>query len=248
MGKRPSNRKPYTIAYLLSKQPKTLQKNRHYPEMLFYYQSSRTLQKLRMNRRCYGILQRATIKPENLANLYRTYRLPKDPFFPLFLRIKRDYRELQERRRTEKMKYIAGKMRELPEEVLSFIKYLAVFEQQYNPAGGFPLWTTRLFPVTKKLVHRYCAFSREEWITFFDEFLDLLRDRYESIDEAVTARLLASFVLGFSLREGPLVPPSEGEIKKRYRRMSKIHHPDRGGDPRYFIRLQWARETLTTPH
>src|SRR6056297_870337 len=230
MGKRPSNRKPYTIAYLLSKQPKTLQKNSHYPEMLFYYQSSRKLQKLRVNRRCYGILQRATIKPQNLVNLYRTYRLPKDPFFPLFLRIKKDYRELQERRRNGKMKYIA------------------VFEQRNNPAGGFPLWTPRLFPVTKKLVHRYCAFSREEWITFFDEFLDLLRNRYEGIDEIVTARLLASFVLGFSLREGPFVLPTEGEIKKRYRRMSKIHHPDRGGDPRYFIRLQWARETLAPPH
>ena len=38
------------------------------------------------------------------------------------------------------------------------------------------------------------------------------------------------------------------EIKKAYRRMAAIHHPDKGGDTAEFQKIQQAYETLSDPH
>ena len=39
-------------------------------------------------------------------------------------------------------------------------------------------------------------------------------------------------------------PPAE-QVVKNYRRLSKLHHPDQGGDAETFVRLKWARDTLS---
>ncbi|MDC7240820.1 MAG: hypothetical protein PQJ50_10715, partial [Spirochaetales bacterium] len=59
-------------------------------------------------------------------------RIPKDPFFPLFLRIKLDY--LDERRRIseEREKYILGKIKELPPVRRRIIRFLAEWEEELS--------------------------------------------------------------------------------------------------------------------
>ncbi len=264
MRRRTRRVRVYSLGYLLSKQPKSLQKHRYYGEMLSYYRSSSRLQKLRMSRRCYSLLQHATIKPEYLHNFYRTYRLPRDPFFPLFLRIKRDYLQERERKREEKMRYIADKMRALPPQTLACIKFLAVFEQHYNSAGNFPVWTHHMFPTTKKRVGEYAAFSQRQWIQHFQEHLERLRQRYHRLDEKTAERVLAAYVLECLPENGnhratdqarlvrpdvqadvqPDVHPDVDAALRNYRRLSKLHHPDLGGDGDLFLQLQWAKEVL----
>jgi hypothetical protein len=38
--------------------------------------------------------------------------------------------------------------------------------------------------------------------------------------------------------------PTEGEIKKQYRKLVRIHHPDTGGNPEIFIEIRQAYEQL----
>ena len=75
--------------YLLDKQPKALVRDTKYPLLISYYRSSPLLMRIRFNKRCYSLLHNAVIKPEHLENFYKTYRLPKDSFFPLFSMIKK---------------------------------------------------------------------------------------------------------------------------------------------------------------
>ncbi|MFW5711860.1 MAG: hypothetical protein ACOCZA_07920 [Spirochaetota bacterium] len=253
MRRRARRIKVYSLGYLLSKQPKSLQKHQYYGEMLSYYRSSPRLQKLRISRRCYSLLQHATIKPEFLHNFYITYRLPKDPFFPLFLRVKRDYLQERERKRQAKMQYIAAKMRTLPPQILSFIKFLAAFEQHYNSAGNFPVWTLYMFPTTKKRVREYADLTPEEWLQHFRNHLQHLQQRYRNLDESTTERVLAAYVLDCLPEQGDksetpkagLPQPDVQTVLRNYRRLSKLHHPDLGGDGALFLQLQWAKEVLT---
>ena len=253
MRRRTRRVRVYSLGYLLSKQPKSLRKHRYYAEMLSYYRNSSRLQKLRISRRCYSLLQHATIKPEYLHNFYITYRVPKDPFFPLFLRIKRDYLVERERKREAKMRYIADKMRALPPQTLTCIKYLATFEQYYNRADNFPVWTIHMFPTTKKRVREYAAFTQIEWIQHFQNHLSRLRQRYPSLDEHSAERILAAYVLECLPENGKkasalqerLLPADAQLALRNYRRLSKRHHPDLGGDGDLFLQLQWAKEVLT---
>lgn len=253
MRRRTRRIKVYSLSYLLAKQPKSLQKHRYYSEMLAYYRSSSRLQKLRISRRCYSLLQHATIKPEYLHNFYITYRLPKDPFFPLFLRIKRDYLQERQRKREEKMRYIAEQMHALPPQTLACIKYLAVFEQYYNSADNFPVWTLHMFPTTKKRVRAYAAFSQEEWIQHFQDHLGRLQQRYNKIDKSTAEQVLAAYVLECLPENGNRGAAAQDRLPqtdiqaalRNYRRLSKLHHPDLGGDGNLFLHLQWAKEVLT---
>jgi len=239
--------KSYSLGYLLSKQPKSLQKSQFYEEMLLHYRSSARLQNLRISRRCYSLLQRAVIKPEYLNNFYRTYHLPRDPFFPLFLRIKQDYLEQRRQKQEQKMRYIADKMRGLPPDTLAFIKYLAAFEQQYNRTDNFPVWTTHLFPTTKKRVNEYSSFSRTEWIALFSAHLQRLEQRYRELDELTTKRLLAAYILECLPQKNNIdrLQPDLQAAARNYRRLSKLYHPDLGGEGDFFLQLQWAKEVLT---
>lgn len=247
MRRRRRTVKVYSIAYLLSKQPKSLSRHHLYSQMLSHYRTSPRLQQLRMTRRCYSLLQHAVIKPEYLQNFYRTYRLPKDPFFPIFLRIKRDYMADRERKRRQKIEYIGTKMRELPPQPLTFIKYLAAFEEQYNGAGAFPVWTRHMFPRTKKRVREYAAFSQAEWIAHFEAHMQRLQQRYRRLDAHSAERVIAAYVLDCLPQNGNA---AAGRLDpqlaiRNYRRLSKLHHPDLGGDGNLFLQLQRAREVLS---
>lgn len=40
---------------------------------------------------------------------------------------------------------------------------------------------------------------------------------------------------------------TQGEIKKAYRKLARVHHPDRGGDPEEFKKVQNAYDCLSDP-
>ena len=244
--------KNYSLSYLLSKQPKSLQKNEYYPIMMNYFYNSPKLQNLRISRRCYSLLQHAKIEAHNLHHFYRTYRLPKDPFFPLFFKIKREYLQERQRRQDERVRYIAAAMRTLPEPILEFIKYLGRLEQRYNHSGAYPVWNRHMFPGSKKRVREYCRFTHREWIDFFRDYLGTLTERYRPLSDETAERLLACFILG-CVPQGPeesvshngLRWPDGDTVTRQYRKLSLQYHPDRGGESDMFVELKRAREVLS---
>jgi hypothetical protein len=223
--------------------------------MLHHYQLSPALQKVRFNRRCYSLLLHAKINPENLRYFYRTYRLPRDPFFPLYFAVKRNYLDEKEQRKRKKTEYIAAQMRRLPAEVLSFITFLARLEQHCNFGNHYPLWSDSLFPKTKKQVREYHRYTPGDWALFFQSYLTRFTERYRAFPSASAEKITACFLLHClpelpdpkpkqaSLPGGLQLPPAE-QILKQFRRASMLHHPDRGGSGEMFVLIQWARDVL----
>ena len=184
------------------------------------------------------------IKPEHLDNFYRTYRLPRDPFFPLFLMIKRDYLSHRRNLRRAREKYIAERVRSLPPEVRAFLKFLAEYEKYHHPRGFFPLWTRELFPSTKKRVKELSKYDQLQWLSLFRGHLDKLETCYRGVHRVNTDRILAAYLLQLELPTNGRVTSTEPEVRSAYRRLSKTHHPDGGGDGEVFVRLKCARDIL----
>ena len=79
-------------------------------------------------------------------------------------------------------------------------------------------------------------------------------DEYDKTDSTEVSRLLDSFYRRMNLcdnKRGALsilqintLNPSKIEIKKKYRKLVKEHHPDFGGEPETFIELRQAYEQL----
>lgn len=212
--------------------------------MIGHFRASQRLQRLRIGRRCYTLLNNARIHQHNLAHFYRTYRLPSDPFFPLFFAIKREY--LAERRRVqeERHRYILQQVRALPEPVLATIKYLGHLERYYNDSSRSPLWQRRLFPSSKKQVREYGRYDATDWMRCFRNHLRRLQERYGAPTDVAIERIVASFMLGIIPERIPPQRPDIPMVSRTYRKLSLLHHPDRGGDPEMFIEIKRARDTL----
>ena len=234
----------YSIRHLLLHQPKTLKRHPQYREMIAHYDASEQLRRLRFSRRCYTLLNQARIAPENLSHFYRTYRLPSDPFFPLFFAIKRSYLAERERIKEERRRYIHSRMRELPPVIRLQIKYLGYLERYYNAAGLSPVWQKRLFPTSKKRADMFQHLTPVEWQRLFRDHLALLVERYPRLTRVIADRVLACLVLGMIPELIPPARPAPPEIARTYRRLSMLHHPDRGGDPTLFISIKRARDVL----
>lgn len=234
----------YTLGYLLSRQPKTLRKHPDFGRMMDRYTASPRLQLVRFSRRCYSLLQRATVRPENLPFFYRTYRLPADPFFALFFSIKRDYFAEREQQKEARRQYILARMRNLPPATLSVVKYLGYLERHYHSTGRSPLWQTALFPRSKRAADRLGTLSNAEWIDLFRRHLAALAERYPAMTPTVRERVLACFVLEIAPSGFPPGRPAAASVNRAYRRLSLVHHPDRGGNAAMFIELKRARDVL----
>lgn len=238
------SRRTYTLAHLLEKQPRSLRKHPQYSVMVGHFRSSRRLQQLRVSRRCYTLLHNARVERHNLVHFYRTYRLPSDPFFPLFFAIKREYLAERRRIKEDRHQYILQRLRALPAPILATIKYLGYLERYYNRSGTSPVWQKELFPGSKKRVREYGRYTTAEWLTIFRTHLLRLQERYGAPTDVAGERILACFVLGIVPDRIPPLRPEAPLISRNYRKLSLRHHPDRGGDPAMFIEIKRARDTL----
>ena len=212
--------------------------------MVSHFRASERLGRIRISRRCYTLLNQARIRPEHIRNFYVTYRLPDNPFFPLFFAIKRDYLAERERIREERRRYILSAMRSLPPPVLTTVKYLGYLERHYNAAGRSPVWQKHLFPGSKKKADAYSRYDTRQWLALFRDHLSLLEQRYRGLNELVAERVFACIVLELTPDLIPPARPSQSIVSRHYRRLSMLYHPDRGGDPTMFIEIKRARDVL----
>ncbi|MDC7221181.1 MAG: hypothetical protein PQJ59_14690 [Spirochaetales bacterium] len=240
--KRPVGRTIYSIPRLLDDQPAKLKKNPAYSRMVESLIGAEKLLSLRFNRRCYSLLHNAVIKPEHLENFYRTYRLPRHPFFPMFLALKRSYLEERERARKEREQAIARYVGEIDEGVRAYWNAFSDWERRFR--GGKNSITHRYFyPSTLKKARAYSAYSYGEWCYYFRDYLELMKKSSTGVREDDEGRfILNRYILN-------LLPPpaviSLGDVKRHYRKLSLVHHPDRGGEPDLFMLIRRAYGKLT---
>jgi hypothetical protein len=229
----------YSIPYLLSKQPKAIKKNKYYQMLITFYNASPFLKKTRINRKCFALLNNSKISPENLKYFYRTYRLPENPFFPIFLIIKREYIKNKIHQKKLKGDYIKNNFLNLDKTTLRFIKYFAKFESTINNHQKFPVWNKTFYPTSKKSSDNLLKLDRNHWIKFFEQYIERLKNKYIKINEKYANKIIALFILDL-----PIEKHSPAMIKKQYRKLSLKYHPDHGGNSDDFNLLQKARSIL----
>ena len=161
-----------------------------------------------------------------------------------YLAIKRDYLVERERVALARREYIRARMRSLPPDVLARIRYIGYLEQHFNAGRHSPVWQKQLYPGSKRKADAYTRYSDSEWRRLFREHTEALLARYRHLTPEVARRTLACFVLGMTPASVPPPAPKQQEVSRAYRRLSLLHHPDRGGDPEHFIALKNARDVL----
>lgn len=232
-----------SLNHLLRLQPKSIRKHPYYSLMLSHYNSSEKLQALRINRQCYRLLDKAIISPENLPHLYRTYKIPEDPFFPLFLRIKKDYQENRLKKAEEKDKFILKQMKKLPGERRKMMRFLAELEESIGNGRTASIWEKEIYPSTKKRAAELLKFSEMEWIDLVDSYFESLTVHYPGFKDRKELVKACTFMgLYPDLPSQDL--PGEETVKRVYRRLSRSYHPDTGGRESQFIRLQHSRDVI----
>ncbi|TVR61154.1 MAG: hypothetical protein EA426_03855, partial [Spirochaetaceae bacterium] len=152
---RRTSTRTYSLADLLARQPRTVQKASGYAVLRAYLDNSPELRRVRLTSRTFAMLNSARIVPENLENYYRTRRLPRHPFVPTFLTVKSRYVAHRTKLAAERKRYIMERMRALPTHVVDFVRYLGYLEDHYSASGAHPVWQRNLFPATKKKVDEY---------------------------------------------------------------------------------------------
>lgn len=240
----PSRLRGKSLRALIERQPKTFARREEYGVLITLLRNSARLQALRVSPRCWSLLNTATIDPDNLYHFYRTYSLPEHPFFPLFLRLKREYFAERERVKAERRVAIRRIVQTCPDHALVFLRYLGHLEDHLNAADEHPLWQTRLYPSSRKAARSAVKRSTLDWICVYREHLNALASHYRGFSEREARVLLSAFVLGCGPYEIPPRPPDARSVARAYRRESLRHHPDRGGDAAVFIELKNARDIL----
>ncbi|MBF9015884.1 MULTISPECIES: hypothetical protein [unclassified Oceanispirochaeta] len=243
-GKRRRSRKTkLSLNRLLNRQPKTIRKHPHYELMINHYLASEKLQKLKINRQCYRLLDKAIITVENLPNLYRTYKVPQDPFFPLFITIKKDYLAERLKKIEEREKYILVQMKKLPREKRKVLRFLAELEESISPGGTRQIWGKKIYPGSMKRSREILKISESEWTEILDGYFESLSLKYPVFSKS-REKVSASLFLRIRPSLNPLGFPSKETVNKSYRKLSRSYHPDSGGDASLFIRLQNSRDLL----
>lgn len=237
--RRRQGKKKYSLAYLLSRQPKSLAKREHYTQLIGFLRHEGHLRQLRFGRKCYSLLHHARVTPQNLASFYRIFGLPRHPFFPLFLALKKGYLKGCAQQKKEKRDYIFAQIHKLPPLLLATIKYLAEYEKSHNRRKQYPTWIKQIFPGSKKKADLLSTYTWIDWVDQFLDYLASLSERYPELDREHGQKIIALYILNL-----PLNRHSAEHIKAQYRSLSKQYHPDTGGIPREFIHLQWAKEVL----
>ena len=249
-------RKPrrYSIAYLLGKQSAGFRKHPEYSMLIRRFDISPVIKRLRITGRCYRILNNASVPASNLKSFYRTYRLPNDMFFPLFINIKRTVLDDKAKRRIEREKWIRNETEKYPRHIAKSLAELKRYEKKLHRSGLSPEWDRVFIPSTKKRVRELLHGDAEDWTGLFNAYIEKIEERYGRTKLSTSGRekgitggdlLLALSVLElpFSL-ENAARPPAR-TVNERFRLLSKKHHPDLGGDEAYFILLKQAKDILS---
>jgi len=231
--------KKYSLNYLLAKQPGKMKKSSEFRNLLIFYNSTPELKKIFISKKCYLLLNNAKIKPENLEYFYKTYRLPKAAFFPMFLKIKSDHINRKNILKKQKEDFILNNLKKLDDDVLVYLKYFSRYERLINKHKKIPLWMKSFYPKSKKSVSIILKMNKINWIEKFSKYsLDLIR-YYRNSDQSYLKKLINLFTL-----ELPIKKFSDEEIKSQFRKLSKKYHPDLGGNSIIFKQICRAKDEI----
>jgi hypothetical protein len=230
------------LARLLAKQGAAFRRDPRLADLESMLAASARLRAVRLSRRALALLNEPRLMVESLGDFVATYRLPRSPFFRLFLIMKLEARARLDGLRRDREARIAGIAATFPSEARGLIGYLAEVERLRNPSA--PLWRAELRPGSLKRAREMAAFGLAEWISFFAGYIERLRGAYRRISLVDADELLACMILECLPDPSTGELPSKAVARRQFKLLSKSCHPDLGGDPRRFLLLSKARDEL----
>ncbi len=231
--------KTISINYLVSKQSNWFKNHRDFNLLISYYNASDVLKKLRLPRKAYIILNNCRISSNKLDDYFRFFRIPKNPFFPVFLKIKSEYLNKNLKNKREKADYIRKVMNALDDDVMTYLKYFIKYEKNVNVRQLTPVWNKFFLPRSKKRAEEFKGYDRNRWINFFFEFIRFFNHYYNWVDKKYGEKLVALFILHLDIAKH-----NDDRIKSQFRILSKKYHPDAGGDNASFNNLMIAKKIM----
>lgn len=230
-------KKKYNLAYLLKKQPQKIKKNPQFVELVNLLKSSDSLKKLKFNRNTYSALNHVRVNPGDLKGFIYNNRFQENPFFPLFLKLKKEYLSAKLKKKKDKQDYIYIKLKQLSPQIKKYLKVFRDYECSRNKR--FPLWKKFFYPKTKKRVNELSKYSTIEWAGLFNTYTDEVYKRYKQVDLKYLNKIISLFVLELEPQKYKIT-----SVKIQYRKLSKKYHPDSGGNNHFFNLLQKSRDIL----
>ncbi len=232
----------YSLSRLLDARRGAVRKEADFLLLEEMLQGSAALQKVKLNATSYALLNSGRLKLKYLDNFYATYRIRKNPFFPLFLSMTQREEERLVTKRGERREKIEKIMKEWPREILMLAVYLADVERNRNPK--IPVWNKSLFPGSMKKAREMTRYDRSEWQSFIRKYIGMLKAHYKRTALRDTEMLFDYMLLECFPDPDTGKPPTPAALKAAFRASSKRCHPDSGGDKAQFIRVKNAWERL----
>ena len=234
--------KTRTIADLLAAESATVKKTAVFRNLVLTFDSDTRLARVRLNGLAWRLLHDPRLKPEYLANFYRTYRIPAHPFFPLYLSMKWAQVRDRKRRVESRTARIDAIRAGYPPGISEMFEYLRKTECRF--ARSTPVWNAVFSVRTLKKAGELSRFTLADWLAFFSGGIEILSRTYPVPLFRKGEVLGAMMILGCLPPPGSARLPDEAAVRKGFRRASGAFHPDKGGTAEDFILVKRAMDAL----
>jgi hypothetical protein len=231
-----------SLAELLAAQSEPLRRRPEFAALERLVRESASLRRARIPGVAYRLLDEPRLELRFIGDFLNTYRLPESAFFSRFLALKWERRAELEAARARRLAAIRDIARTFPSWARDFLEYLRATESERDPHA--PIWRASVFPRSKRSALAMSRFGVEEWRSYLAERIELLREGYRRIALPSSDILLDCALLGLFPDPTSGALPSETALRSRFRSLSKMNHPDSGGDAKKFRILKEARDRL----
>lgn len=242
MNARAQGRRRRPLSELLYIQPASIRKSERFAELVAMLNESTALRRVRLEVRAWKLLDEPRLRIENLVNFCHTYRVPQHPFFAAFLGCKWSWRKAKADREEARRRFITDMMESVAATPKAMITWLADFEAVSD--RSIPLWRERFQVRTKKRASELARLDPSAWMALFAIHLDELAKRYPGSRLLAVSTLLDLMMLESLPDPRTLKAPPRDALRSSWRRLSRLHHPDAGGDGVYFRLVDQARKRL----
>jgi len=241
-GKRGAAARPRSLAELLYVQAVSFKKQASFPELVAMLNASVLLRGARLGQRPWKLLAEPRLKPEHLPDFYATYRLPKSPFFELFLRLKWAERERKAMAKADRAGRIRTALAAVPEPFSRLMAWLGALESTANPKK--PLWKARYQPRSIKSAGALASLEPLDWKDELANALLAFRLSYPGLRVPDPGRLFDLAMLESLPDARTGREPDADTLRAGWRLACKRWHPDSGGSSDAFRLVEDARRRL----
>ncbi len=219
---------------LIDRIPASYKKNTDYIKLVTFFNSSKYIRTLWVPNKAHSLLKTGTIPPDKISLFYNKYSIKPDPFFPQYLKLITMIKQAAYKRKAERAKKITELLKKTGDKYN--IALQSIIEASKTDRNVL-LEVQRSLKVKTikdaKIISEYDSFQ------LFNKLNNIIK-----IHRILNTKRLFEIVADIVLDCG--LPVNDETFKRKFRELSLIHHPDRGGDAyRFNILLNIKKQFIS---